>query len=575
MSNPLHAQENGEINVDSLVAATGGNDETRKSDYSGHHSFSVAKNDEDIFRVSSSIAPAKVPNMWTKDFIGLYSQYAAVGLLYGTSGVLFPFCNYVYKGDPNLCANSSSITFFAWNFKIFFAILTDIYRPFGLRRKPWMLFGWTMVLVILMVLMFGAHTMNASTWLSMLLLMQGFLMFSDVPADGYSVELGKLESDEQRGQILATGQRIRFTFSVLAGVIQTFLVNGVSTNAEGCKISFDECWSWGLTVNGYYGLLFALVFILSVPIVFLKEIDPTHIPMHNWKHFSGEIWDTLQNLTTSYLLIFVVGIGCFTNFLSNVNIYMQYNIIQLTNFEAGIDTVTSYGALVVAIYIFQKYLINRNWRLTQYGSTIVASLFGLLWIPAYYNSGGTRNAWYTIFIDLDQSFVNGLAQVLYSLSVIELAKPGQEATTYELIITVGNSASTLSGVFATQMLTPLRCAACENDPSTMYECPYNSVDTYNAYTYEHTDGPSRYTSYQLTLLFISITCCLIFTPFLPMNKAQCHEWRRQGIAEGTNELRGYLCLLAAAAIMIYGFVVAVLLLDSSTSCLPAVGGTGC
>jgi len=55
------------------------------------------------------------------------------------------------SGDPNLCANSSSITFFAWNFKIFFAILTDIYRPFGLRRKPWMLFGWTMVLVILMV----------------------------------------------------------------------------------------------------------------------------------------------------------------------------------------------------------------------------------------------------------------------------------------------------------------------------------------------------------------------------------------------------------------------------------------
>jgi len=151
-------------------------------------------------RLPSSVAPAKVPNMWTKDFIGLYSQYAgspslphsftlsssllftlcllnsfliAVGLLYGTSGVLYPFCNYVYKGkrdnsliypfihsfirspfksgDPNLCANSSSITFFAWNFKIFFAILTDIYRPFGLRRKPWMLFGWTMVLVILMV----------------------------------------------------------------------------------------------------------------------------------------------------------------------------------------------------------------------------------------------------------------------------------------------------------------------------------------------------------------------------------------------------------------------------------------
>jgi hypothetical protein len=31
--------------------------------------------------------------------------------------------------------------------------------------------------------------------------------------------------------------------------------------------------------------------------------------------------------------------------------------------------------------------------------------------------------------------------VLFSLAVIELARPGQEATTYELIITVANSAS--------------------------------------------------------------------------------------------------------------------------------------
>ena len=44
MSNPLHAQESGEFNVDSLVAATGGNDDkNHNSEYSGHHSFSVGK----------------------------------------------------------------------------------------------------------------------------------------------------------------------------------------------------------------------------------------------------------------------------------------------------------------------------------------------------------------------------------------------------------------------------------------------------------------------------------------------------------------------------------------------------
>jgi hypothetical protein len=41
------------------------------------------------------------------------------------------------------------------------------------------------------------------------------------------------------------------------------------------------------------------------------------------------------------------------------------------------------------------------------------------------------------------------------MAVIELAKPGQEATTYELIITVANSASLLNGILSTQLLTPM------------------------------------------------------------------------------------------------------------------------
>jgi hypothetical protein len=55
---------------------------------------------------------------------------------------------------------------------------------------------------------------------------------------------------------------------------------------------------------------------------------------------------------------------------------MQYYIIGLTNFQAGIDTITSYASLVLAVWIFQKYLINRNWRITQYCSTIFSSILG-------------------------------------------------------------------------------------------------------------------------------------------------------------------------------------------------------
>ena len=286
------------------------------------------------------------------------------------------------------------------------------------------------------------------------------------------MELGQRESPEQRGQILATGQRVRFSFCILAGLIQTVLLNGPTTNDSSCPQSVTQCWSWGLTINQYYALLFVIVLVLTIPILWLKELDPplskqeetggkgavryineeqimdtvelemkngvssypkdegkdssnpetfqavdTDPPMkstlatadllsgHSTKlsfsFFFNEVWLTLQNLTTLYLLIFVIGTQCFTNFTSNANIYLQYYVIKLTNMQAGIDTMTTFAALAIAIWVFQKYLIRRNWRYTQYGATSLAAVLGLVWIAAYYNAGGTQDPWFTIFIDMD------------------------------------------------------------------------------------------------------------------------------------------------------------------------------
>lgn len=261
-----------------------------------------------------------------------------------------------------------------------------------------------MVLVLLLVLACTAEKMDISSWLVTLMLVQGFAILADVPADGYCVEIASLEKEHERGQVLATGQRIRFSFCVVAGIIQTFLLNGPTTNDSDCSIDIQDCWSWGLTINGYYGLLFAVIFLLTLPLFWLKELDATNIPRHTGSHFLKEIWDTLKNLTSFYLIIYVIAIQGFTNFTSNASIQLQYYVIKLTNFQAGVDTVTTYSALVLAIYLFQKYMINRNWHYTQYASVIIASSMGLVWIAPYYNAGGTQDPWFTIFIDLDTVF---------------------------------------------------------------------------------------------------------------------------------------------------------------------------
>ena len=122
--------------------------------------------------------------------------------------------------------------------------------------------------------------------------------------------------------------------------------------------------------------------------------------------FCREIWEMLQNQTTLYLLNTLAGIG------NQANVFMQFYVIKLTQNQAGIDSLTSYLALVFAIWQFKRYFINVNWRYTQWMSCTVSLLFSLMWIPAYHNSGGTMNAWYTIFVDLDRSFISSFAQVL-------------------------------------------------------------------------------------------------------------------------------------------------------------------
>ena len=143
-------------------------------------------------------------------------------------------------------------------------------------------------------------------------------MFSDVPADGYSVELGQLEPIETRGKflffillsfflsfflsfpllndniselfnqfqfhfsifpssqgnILATGQMVRFAFSIIASFIQAFFLNGPSTNPSDCAISPENCWAWGFNVNEYYGFMFCCILVLVIPIYWLKELPP-------------------------------------------------------------------------------------------------------------------------------------------------------------------------------------------------------------------------------------------------------------------------------------------------------------
>ena len=193
--------------------------------------------------------------------------------------------------------------------------------------------------------------------------------------------------------------------------------------------------------------MFCIVFVLFIPICYLKEIDPNEFPTHtpsgkdrylsssplhdaycltsarplsplatSTKEFFDKLWLILQNLTTFYMLVYVIGVSIFTATINNAGVYLQYYILELTNFQAGVDTITTYLALVAGVWIFQRYLLNENWRTTKYASIVFTAILGLMWPLAFHNSGGLMNPWFTIFVDLDQSFAQGITQVRQQFS---------------------------------------------------------------------------------------------------------------------------------------------------------------
>jgi hypothetical protein len=130
------------------------------------------------------------------------------------------------------------------------------------------------------------------------------------------------------------------------------------------------------------------------------------------------------------------------------------------------------------------------------------------------------------------------------MAVIELAKPGLEATTYELIITAGNAGAMVRSIVATQLLYPMKAVGCEDDSGRCSRS--SSVVVTNAQSFVATDGPARFTHYCLALFAISVAACLIFTPFLPGSIEECHEWREKGVRIGQSTQRAYFALAICA-----------------------------
>jgi hypothetical protein len=112
-------------------------------------------------------------------------------------------------------------------------------------------------------------------------------------------------------------------------------------------------------VGEFYGVIFVLNFILFIPVIFLRERSSSDDHLRSFTEHSKDLWDTLKNLTTLYLIIFVTGTGQSGSFLLlKAIMFMLFYIHELYKHEQGVysdylfslDCFFSYCFSVVGIF---------------------------------------------------------------------------------------------------------------------------------------------------------------------------------------------------------------------------------
>ena len=256
-----------------------------------------------------SLANGKPVDIWHRKHMGYLAQYFAVGLIKGAfpATIYGLFLGYLHV-PSYVYATAGTITTLPWSsnctathcntnrlvgrrsFKFFFGAVNDCVPIFGYRRKPYMVLGWTVCALTLLVL--GSVPLPAPYWcegrrgecicnepasreggkyaLLMSMAALGYVV-ADVAADGLTVEYARREPELQRGQIQTTVYYIRTWGQILSYVIVGLCLNGKDYNG-----TFD----WSLSFPQVC-LLFALPAAVMVPLSWycVHEDPVTQVPL--------------------------------------------------------------------------------------------------------------------------------------------------------------------------------------------------------------------------------------------------------------------------------------------------------
>ncbi|KAG7395394.1 hypothetical protein PHYBOEH_003793 [Phytophthora boehmeriae] len=516
-----------------------------------------------------AIRPGGPPNLYSWGNIGLLAQYAAIGVIYGTMfSAVYPFLTNYLRMSGNETTSASVLITLPYTLKVFIGIVTDCYPIFGYRRRPYMLIGWAVcfvALIVMAVIPIGDPYYPDSSWALLTTLTDEqtaqlntgaqnsgvkyiFLMVianlgsvvAFTASDGILVDLAQREPLKVRGTVQSIAIAVQYLFQIIAYVMTGFGLNSAD---------YGGTFSGSMGVNAVMGVCAAFALAVMPFSWYCITEEKTH--HRSARKYFWALYELIQQRVVYQIVLFRF---C-RNVFSWVTVTAQYPIQSLW---VGVTPVNSSVASIIglvvsagSLYLTKEFGLNWNWRWMIAVSQIAVVVIDAF--PTFFTIWDVyRNQWFWLGVPLVENFPSAVGYIISTYAVLEIIEEGNEATVYGLITTV----STLASPFASVITKSI-------DGAFDVDMTYLALD--NSYVHWQV-------SYTYFIAYAFKLFSLVFLVLLPKQKAETQELKRTG---GKNKWIGICTFVGIGFTLVWSVMVNLMTMFDSTACLRIAGGTGC
>ncbi|MFW9258642.1 folate/biopterin family MFS transporter [Nostoc sp. CALU 546] len=327
------------------------------------------------------------------------------------------------------------IVFLPWMIKPVFGFISDGLPIFGYRRRPYLILSGILGTVSWVSL---ATIVNTS-WAATLAIALGSLSvaMSDVIVDSLVVERARGESQAKAGSL----QSLCWGASAIGGLITAYF-SGLLLQYCTTRTVFGITALFPLIVSG-------VAWLIAESPVSKDAKDSNHTnPLaikDQLKQLRQAITQKRIWLPTAFVFIWQATPNADSAFF-----YFATNELHFEpEFLGRVNLVGSFASLA-GVWIFQRFLKSIPFRVIFAWSTVLSSILGMTMLLLVTHTNrllGIDDHWFSLGDSLILTVMGKIAFMQVMVLAARLCPPGVEATLFALLMSVFNSAATVSHAF--------------------------------------------------------------------------------------------------------------------------------